>query len=205
MRCDLLLETGNLLFLLARTHLNIGRHCWISTTTIHRRLIKERIHAEVITLTNRVKLMVVATATIKSQPHPHGAHRFCLIKNIFHAVLRRDTATFAVDHVVTIEARRQHLLLRCIRQQITGDLFHGKVVVRLIGIEGANHPVTPWPHSTFTVTLIPIAIGIPCGLEPIPSHTLTISRRSQKAVGYCFKCLMRFVFLESIHFSQSGG
>ena len=69
--------------------LDIWRHCWISTTTIHRRLIKERIHAEVITLTNRVELMVVATATIKSQPHPHRAHRFCLIKNIFHAVLLR--------------------------------------------------------------------------------------------------------------------
>ena len=176
MRNDLLIQTGDFLFLLDRTHLNIGRHCWISTTTIDRRLIKKRIHAEVITLANRVELMVVATATIKGQPHPYRAYRFSLIKYIFHAIFCCDAATFAVDHVVTIEARRQHLLLRCIRQQITGDLFHGKVVVRLIGIEGANHPITPRPHGAFAITLIPIAIGIPCGLQPIPCHALTITR-----------------------------
>ena len=198
-RSDLLFQRGDLLFLFRRAHLNVWRHRRIAPAAVHRCLVEERIHAVVITLTDRVELMIMAAAAIKSQPHPHGAHRFCLIKNILHTVFCRDTAALTIDHMIAVKTGGQHLLLSCIRQQITGDLFHGKIVIRLISIEGANHPVTPWPHSTFTVPLIPIAIGIPCGLEPIPSHTLTITRRSQKPIDHCFKCLGRLVFLESIH------
>ena len=74
--------------------------------------------------------MIVAAAAGERQPHPNCAHRLGLVEHILHAVFGSNAAAFAVDHVVAVEARGQHLLLCRIRQQVTGNLFHGKLTIQ---------------------------------------------------------------------------
>ena len=54
------------------------------------------------------------------------------------------------------------LILRCIRQHISSELFDGELIVGHILIESSDNPVAIGPNITGTIFLITITVGIAC-------------------------------------------
>ena len=57
-----------------------------------------------------------------------------------------DETQLAVEPMIAMKARRDELRIRRLRQQVTSELFDGELIKGLVFIEGADHPIAPWPH-----------------------------------------------------------
>ena len=132
--------------------------------------------------------MIVATAAVKGKSHPNRSHCLSLIEDILHPVFGCNAAAFAIDHMVAIETRRQHLFLCRVRQQVARDLFHGKLIVTLIRVERPHYPIAPRPHRAFAITLVAVAVRVARRLQPIPSHSLAVTRRGKQTVDHNLEC-----------------
>ena len=55
------------------------------------------------------------------------------------------TSAFTIRHVVAMKCRRYFLFVRCVFQQITGELFDGKFVERHVAIERVDDPIAIGP------------------------------------------------------------
>ena len=113
-----------------------------------------------VALGDGVEFVVVAAAAGHRGAQPKGGHRFHLVKNVLHAILLRDAAALAINHVVAIEGRRQPLLVRRLRQQVAGKLLDGEVVVGLVCVQRAHHPIAPRPHIAVGVVLVTVGVGV---------------------------------------------
>ena len=119
--------------------------------------------------------MVVTTATVERKSQPNGGDGFRLIEQVVDSVFFSDSAAFTIDHVIAVKTSGQAAFIGGIWNQISCDLPEGKCVVRQVSIECFSHPVAPWPHGAFAVTLIAVCICITGGIEPVPSHAFTVA------------------------------
>ena len=66
------------------------------------------------------------------------------------------------------------LILRCIGQHISCELFDSELVVGHILIESSDYPVAIGPNITGTIFLITITVGVACEVEPFSSPFLAV-------------------------------
>ncbi len=74
-----------------------------------------------------------------------------------------------------------------IHQLIACELFQQKTIVRLVGIQGANHVVAVTPgHGTDLIgrELSSFRIGIAGEVEPVAAPALTIAGRGEEAINH---------------------
>ena len=134
-------------------------------------------------LRNRVVFVIVAARAAHREPEPHGARGLHAIHHVFDTPFRVDRAALLVHAMVAVEAARDFLVRRRIRQQITGELLDGELIERLVRVEGVDDPVAPAPHEALTVRLEAIAVGVTRPVEPVLRHLLAVSRRGEQSVG----------------------
>ena len=137
--------------------------------------------------------MIMASAAIEGKAQPDCPHGFRHIHHIIDAVFCCDPASFAIDHMIAIKASCKALLNSWIGKEIasklpSGELFEGEII-----IESGSCPITPRPHGSFVIALIPIAICITRGIKPIPDHAFAIMRAGKQTIHQLCIGVGRFV------------
>ena len=146
------------------------------------RIVEDRVELEVLLLRERVVLVVVALAAAHRRAHPRAHGRVDAVDDRHRAKLLVDRATFAVAERVAVEGRRDPVVERRIRQQVTGQLLERELVERHVGVEGLHHPVAPAPNCPRRIIGVAGAVGIAGQVEPLPGHVLAIAVVGQQTV-----------------------
>ena len=106
--------------------------------------------------------MTVALGTFHSGTQPGGACGIYPIHHLIYAVLLGMNPRFHIACRGAVKASGNLLIDGCIGEQVTGNLFDGKLVKGHILIEGIDNPVTECPAIAQLIRLKTIGIGIPC-------------------------------------------
>ncbi len=146
---------------------------------LFRQLIEVREELIELALRERVVLVVVALSTPGRQPHPDGGGRADSVGDVFDAVLLRDDAGLFGDHVVAVEAGRDALLDRRVRQQVACELLDGELIEGHVRVEGVDDPISPAPHEPLVVREVAVRVGVASLIEPVAGLMLAVARRSE--------------------------
>ena len=119
----------------------------VAAFPVYRSVVEEREELVVLALGQRIELVIVAARAPHRDAQPHGGGSLELIEDVLDAVLLRDAAALAVDHVVTVEAGGEPLREGRLREQVPGDLLDREPVEWHVGVEGVDHPISPGPHG----------------------------------------------------------
>ena len=135
-------------------------------------------------LTDRVILVIVTTGAAQREPHPDRAHRLHAIDDVLRPPLLVERPTLGIDAMVAVEPGREHLAPGGIRQQVTGKLFHGELVVRHVVVKRLDHPVAPGPLAVFEVVVIAVTVAITRAVEPPDRHAFAKTGRLQQSIDH---------------------
>ena len=134
--------------------------------------VEERGEPVEVRVRERVVFVRVALDAVEREAEPNRADGVHAVNHVVHARLLGVTAAFAVGHVIAVEARRQLLFRRRVRQKVAGELLARELVELHVRVEGGNDPVAPWPVGTRGIGLITIRVRIARGIEPPHRHAL---------------------------------
>ena len=126
--------------------------------------------------------MVVALSTFDCGTQPDRTSGVDAVHHRQHTLLLGVHPRLNIGHRVAMKTCRHSLRQRCTRQQIAGKLLDREPVKRQIVVEHTDHPVAPAPRVAATVSLIAVAVGIPCCVHPRHSPSLAVTWRSQQPV-----------------------
>ena len=88
-------------------------------------------------------------------------------------------------------------------EQVAGDLLDQQLIVRHIGIEGANQIIAVRVGvGNLEVVLVPVGFGEARQVEPMPGLSLAVMRRSQQSIDDAFIGLRRIVADEIFDFGR---
>ena len=104
----------------------------------------------------------------------HGSGRLDAVDGVPDVELFVNRSPFAGRDVAATETGRHALVDRGMRQQISGQLLNGELVVRLIGIERPDQPVAVRPDRPFIVQMQAVRIAVAGRVEPIAGHLLAV-------------------------------
>ena len=90
------------------------------------------------------------------------------------------------------------------RQLVAGDLLDDEPVVGQVAVQGVDHPVAVEPDETRLVFLVAVGVGVPSGVEPVPTPTLAVVRRGQQAFDDPLVGVFSRVGQERIHLLDRG-
>ena len=144
--------------------------------------VEEGREGVVVGLGDGVEFMGVALRAAQGHAQPGGAHGVHSVEDVVDAGFLGITTAFAVGHVVALEAGRELLLGRGIRQEIARELLEGELVVRNITVERFDDPVAPRPVGARGVGLESIGVRITRSIEPPHSHAFAVVRRGEQAI-----------------------
>ena len=116
--------------------------------------------------------MVVADRAAGSQAEPDLRCGFGPVAVIEHEVLFRDRPSLVRRDVATVEAGGDLLVERAIREQISRELFDGKLVKRHVAVEGVNQPFAVRPVLAEVIEVDAVGVGIAGGVEPVAAPVL---------------------------------
>ncbi len=135
------------------------------------RIIQEREHAVIFIVREWIIFMRMALGALNGQPEDTLADRVHAIEHGFHSELLGINAAFLVDHGIAEESGRDVLVLRSVRQFVTGDLLDDEAVVRKVAVDRVDNPVAVKPDEPELILFITVAVGIARGIEPegVPS------------------------------------
>ena len=85
-----------------------------------------------------------------------------------------DPPAFAVDGMITEEARGKALFGGSVGQEITCELPDGEVIPWNVAVKRVDDPVSPRPHGAFTVALVAVRVCVARGVEPGPRHPFAV-------------------------------
>ncbi len=100
-----------------------------SIETLLRNAIEECEKLVKLLLLDGIVFVIVAAGAAHGHAHPDAAGGFDTVHDVLGLILLRNRAAFEVDHVVTIEARRDLLLARRIGKEIARQLLDCELVV----------------------------------------------------------------------------
>ena len=146
--------------------------------------------------------MIVTATAANRQAEPNGASRLDAVHDILDARLFRDPAPFAVERMIAMKSGRDFLVERRVRQQVARKLLDGELIERHVRVDRANRPISPRPHRARAVSLIPVRVGVPRGIEPIEHHPFAITRRREQPIHEPLKSIGRRIGEERVHFFQ---
>ena len=166
--------------------------------------VEEGREGVVVGLGDGVEFMGVALRAAQGHAQPGGAHGVHSVEDVVDAGFLGITTAFAVGHVVALEAGRELLLGRGIRQEIARELLEGELVVRNITVERFDDPVAPRPVGARGVGLESIGVRITRSIEPPHSHAFAVVRRGEQAIDGLLVGLRRGVRQERLGLSFGG-
>ena len=121
-------------------------HSTIAVQTFIAQRIKEGEHLVVVLLGDGIEFVIVALGTAECEAKHRFAKRLDSIRIVVGEVLVWDGAAFVRYHVIALETRRDQVRFGVIGHEIASKLFRQEVVIRLVVIEGLDHPIAPEPH-----------------------------------------------------------
>ena len=144
--------------------------------------VEEGREGVVIGLGDRVELVGMALRAAEREAQPGRAHGVHAVQDVIDARLLGVAAALAVGHMVALEAGRELLLGGRIREQVTGELFEGELVVRCVTVEGFDDPVAPRPVVAGRIRLEAVGVRVTRGIEPPHGHAFAVMRRGEETV-----------------------
>ena len=149
-------------------------------------VVQRRKNLEVIHVGDRIKLVRVALRALERDPEHAFADGVHAVEHAFDAILLVDDGAFLVNHRVAQIAGRDAQVLRALeialgrREEVAGDLVDDELVVRLVGVDGFDHPIAPRPLLPRQVFLVTVAVGVARGVEPVARPFLAVARRGEE-------------------------
>ena len=104
-------------------------------------------------LGNGIELVIMANGAPHGQTHPDGRGGAGSVDGIADIVFFIYGSAFTGSDIAAIEAGGDTLIQRGFRQQITSQLFNGKLVKRHVLIKCLYHPVTVGPDFTVVIQM----------------------------------------------------
>ena len=145
-------------------------------------VVQKRKQAVILVVRDRIELVRMTLGALGRQPEHRFAEAVDAVEHLDHPEFLRDDRSFLVDRAIAQEARGDDLLLRCIRQKITGDLLHDELVVGHVAVERSDHPVAPDPHLATMIFFVAVGIGIAGEVEPVPCPLLAIAVAREQGI-----------------------
>ena len=165
---------------------------------------EHRGHREVFALRDRIILVVVTAGALHRQAHETVAGGHHAVIDAVLSELLGDRAAFERHAMQPVEGRRHALVLGRRRQQVAGELFRQELVVRLIFVEGLEHPVPPRPGEHGLVAGVAPGVGIAREIQPADREMFSEARRSQHRVDALLICVGGIVGEERGDFFGGG-
>ena len=137
---------------------------------------EHRRHREIVLLRDRVVFMVVTAGALHRQPHETVTGGHHAVVDAVLAEFFRDRAALEGHAMDPIEGRGHALFLGRFREEVPGELVGQELVVRLILVEGLEHPVTPRPGEHRFVAGVAPGVGVTRQIEPGDCQMLAVTR-----------------------------
>ena len=131
--------------------------------------------------------MGVAAGALRRDAQDAFADSIHAIEDTFDSELLGLCSAFLVGHGVSEVSGSDVIVLRCVRNKITGDLFNDKVVISHVLVQGLNDPVTVEMHLAREVFLVACGVCIACDVQPFPRPFFAIMRRGKETRNPGFK------------------
>ena len=166
--------------------------------------MEERFQAVKIALGEGIEFVVVTARAIEGLGEPDGGGGLHAIGGVLGKKLFRRYSALLIDHVVAVEARRDALIERRLRQQVPGDLLDGELIETHVRIERPDHPVAPRMQGAVAIHLVAIRVGEAGPIQPVHSQSFAEMRRCQQSIHHAFEGSGRGIIEEGIRFRRSG-
>ena len=170
-------------------------------------IVEEGEELVVFLLRDLIVFVRVAARAADREAQPHGAERLHAIHAGLDAELLLIRAAFGVRERLPMKRGGHDLLLRGLRQQITGDLLDGELIKGHVVIDRADDPVAVAPRiRPSAILFITIAVRVARHVQPVAAPAFAVAFGGQQAVDEIGECGLRIadgVFDESIHFLRS--
>ena len=128
--------------------------------------------------------MIVALGAAHGRAKPgdgHGAHA---VAGVLGQVFARLSAPFPSHHVQAIEAGRDQLLGRRVRQQVAGELLDGELVERFVAVERVDDVIAVRENALALIAVVSDRVGEPCQIEPGNGHSFTVMGRLEQPIDH---------------------
>ena len=145
-------------------------------------VVENREHAEVLLLTQRIVLMIMALRAGHRGAHPHlhgGVHA---IDHRHVAKLLIGCTAFVVCLRVTMKCSGDQLIVGRLIEQIASQLFARELIKRHVAVERADDPIAIPPDRARLIIRVAGTVSVPRKVQPLPRPMLAIRRLGQKTV-----------------------
>ena len=146
----------------------------------------------------------MALGAVESETEPCGGGGFHAIEEDDPALFFGDSATFAVEEVIAVEAAGDFLFVGGIGEEVTGELPDGELVEGEVIIQSFDDPVAPDPLPGISILLEAVAVGVASGIEPWECHAFAVVGAGEEAVDEFFPCVGAVVIDEVVDFGGCG-
>ena len=159
-------------------------HARVAVVAVVADVLEERHQFEVVCLPDRIAFVVVAPGAVDGHPEDRLAgDRHQIVEPVRLGL--QAVGRFIVPNSQSIIARGDDRIdvVRPSFHFVAGDLFPEELTVRFVVIETANHIVAVAPSVRFgAVPFIPVALGVPDDVEPVPAPLLAVFCGRQQTV-----------------------
>ena len=145
-------------------------------------LVEERIKLVVLLLRDRVVLVGVAFRTAHRQSHPNLHRRVHPVTNRLSAKFLVVGAALGVRLGIAMKRRCEQLVTCRLRQQVTGQLLDGELVVRHVLIERLYHPVAIFPDHSQRIRAVAGRVRVTGEIKPDPRPAFAVGRPGHQIV-----------------------
>ena len=119
--------------------------------------------------------MIMALGTFHSQSHPDIPGGFYSIHDIFDPEFLSNSSPLIGGGMVAIKTGGDFLIIRGIREKISGQLLDRKLVEGHIVLICVQDPVPPRPHISGSIIMKDGSVSVTGRVHPNKGHTFSIS------------------------------
>ena len=145
--------------------------------------IEEGIHAVIFVVGERVVFVGVALGALGGEAENGFPDGIDAVENALDAELLGLRAALLVGHRVAQESGGDAVVLRGVRQEIAGDLFHNELIVGHVRVHRGDDPIPVEMMIAWQVFLVAGGIRVAGGIQPLARPALTEVRAGDQAPG----------------------
>ena len=119
--------------------------------------------------------MIMALGAFHSQPHPDIPGGFYPIHHIFNPEFLSNDSSLIGGGMVAIKTGGDFLIIRGIREKISGQLLDRKLVEGHIVLVCIQDPVSPGPHISGAIIMKDGSVSVTGRIHPDKGHAFSIS------------------------------
>ena len=181
------MDLGKFLPILRQRHVNRRRVLRIIAVECGHRIVAEKC-GELVELLLRkgIEFVVVAGSTARREAEPDATHGVHAVSGVDRVVFLGNRAALASGREAAQETGGDAVILRGTGQEVAGDLFDDKLIVRHVRVHRGDHPVAVEMVVAWQVFLVACGICIAGGIEPLARPALAEVRACQEALRFRF-------------------